>query len=84
LKGCYNISEETVDQLILLNPNIHVENFLKSSAPPDFIESVRNYLIQSNIDNKQFLDQHLQRLLDLNMRVRLTVWSGLSRAKHGY
>ena len=52
LERCYNISEEAIDQLISLNPNIHVKNFLKSLTPPDFIESVRNYLIQPNITNK--------------------------------
>ncbi|GET50624.1 hypothetical protein GLOIN_2v1774035 [Rhizophagus irregularis DAOM 181602=DAOM 197198] len=67
LEGCYNISEEAIDQLISLNPNIHVENFLESSAPPDFIESVRNYLIQPNVANKRFLAQHLQQFLDLNI-----------------
>ena len=34
MEGCYNISEEAIDQLISLNPNIYVENFLESSAPP--------------------------------------------------
>ncbi|CAI2170170.1 18791_t:CDS:2 [Funneliformis geosporum] len=56
LKGCYNISEKAIDQLISLNPNIHVENFLESSAPSAFIELVRNYLIQPNVANKRFLD----------------------------
>ena len=84
LEGCYNISEEAVDQLISLNPNIYVENFLESSAPPDFIESVRNYLIQPNVDNKRFLAQHLQQLLDLNMRARLTVWSGPRCMEHDH
>ncbi|PKY54962.1 hypothetical protein RhiirA4_474097 [Rhizophagus irregularis] len=73
LEGCYNISEEAIDQLISLNPNIHVDNFLESSAPPDFIESVRNYLIQPNVANKRFLAQHLQQFLDLNMWARSTV-----------
>ncbi|UZO24964.1 uncharacterized protein OCT59_017255 [Rhizophagus irregularis] len=73
LEGCYNISEEAIDQLISLNPNIHVENFLESSAPPDFIESVRNYLIQPNVANKRFLAQHLQQFLDLNMAEGLAI-----------
>ncbi|RIA99220.1 hypothetical protein C1645_811693 [Glomus cerebriforme] len=41
LEGCYNISKEAVDKL---NPNIHVENFVKILTPPDLIGVVRNYL----------------------------------------
>jgi hypothetical protein len=58
LKRCYNISEKAIDQFISLNPNIHIKNFLEFSVPPDFIESVKNYFIQPNITNKQFLDQY--------------------------
>ncbi|RGB30534.1 hypothetical protein C1646_817871 [Rhizophagus diaphanus] len=30
LEGCANITKEAIDQLILLNPNIHVEDFMNS------------------------------------------------------
>ncbi|GET63771.1 hypothetical protein GLOIN_2v1786061 [Rhizophagus irregularis DAOM 181602=DAOM 197198] len=33
LEGCNNISKEAIDQLILLNPNIHVENFVPIQVP---------------------------------------------------
>ena len=33
LKGCSNISKEAVDQLVSLNPNIHVENFMLIRIP---------------------------------------------------
>ena len=29
LEGCSNISKEAVDQLVSVNPNIHVENFVR-------------------------------------------------------
>ncbi|RGB24049.1 hypothetical protein C1646_773623 [Rhizophagus diaphanus] len=34
LEGCSNISKEAVDQLVSLNPNIHVENFVLIRVPP--------------------------------------------------
>ncbi|GBB85889.1 hypothetical protein RclHR1_12330010 [Rhizophagus clarus] len=33
LEGCSNISKEAVDQLVSLNPNIHVENFMPIRVP---------------------------------------------------
>jgi len=33
LEGCNNISKEAVDQLVSLNPNIHVENFVPIRVP---------------------------------------------------
>ncbi|PKY58651.1 RNI-like protein [Rhizophagus irregularis] len=33
LEGCNNISKEAVDQLVSLNPNIHVENFVPIQVP---------------------------------------------------
>src|SRR5581483_6372129 len=33
LEGCNNISKEAIDQLVLLNPNIHVENFIPIRIP---------------------------------------------------
>ena len=75
LKGCYNISKKAVDQLILLNQNIHVENFMKTLTPPDLIGMVRNHLTQNNVASRQILAQNLQRLLDLNMRDNLRWYS---------
>ena len=37
LEGCGNISKEAVDQLISLNPNVHVENFV-----PNWVHSLNN------------------------------------------
>ena len=34
LEGCSNISKEAVDQLVSLNPNIHIENFVLIRIPP--------------------------------------------------
>ena len=56
LKGCYKISKEAVDKL---NPNIHVENFVKTLTPPDLIEVIRNHLTQNNIASRQILAQSL-------------------------
>ena len=36
LKGCENISKEAIDQLVSLNPNIHVENFVGNITTPDW------------------------------------------------
>ena len=36
LKEYDNISKETVDQLISLNPNIHVKNFVCTIIPASF------------------------------------------------
>jgi len=54
LERCYKISKEVVNKL---NPNIHVENFVKILTPPDLIRVINN----------QILAQDLQNLLDLNM-----------------
>ena len=56
LKGCYKISKEAVDKL---NPNIHVENFVKTLMPPDLIGVIRNHLTQNNIASRQILAQSL-------------------------
>ena len=57
LKGCYKISKEAIDQLISLNQNIHVKNFVETlhsafrPAPP-FINPLRAYHIyQHNIQD---------------------------------
>ncbi|PKY57422.1 hypothetical protein RhiirA4_478478 [Rhizophagus irregularis] len=33
LRGCYKVSKESIDQLVSLNPNIHVENFMPIRVP---------------------------------------------------
>src|SRR5581483_4494811 len=38
LRGCYIISKEAVDQLVSLNPNINIENFVNTITPLGFIE----------------------------------------------
>ena len=58
LRGCYKISKEAIDQLVTLNPNINIENFVETLTPPDLIR----------ILNNQILAQGLQSLLDLSMR----------------
>ncbi|RIA79207.1 hypothetical protein C1645_841263 [Glomus cerebriforme] len=68
LEGCNNISKEAVDQLVSLNLNIHVDNFVEIITPPDLIGMVRNHLTQNNVASRQILAQSLQRILDLNMR----------------
>ena len=61
LKGCYSsISKEAVDQLVSLNPNIHVDNFADSITPLDLIGMVRNHLTQNNVASRQILAQNLQ------------------------
>ena len=68
LKGCYSISKEAVDQLVSLNPNIHIKNFVDTLSPPDLIGVVINHLTQNNIASRQTL---AQRILDLSMRDNL-------------
>jgi hypothetical protein len=34
LEGCYKINKEAIDQLISLNPNIHIKNFVNTLSPP--------------------------------------------------
>ena len=58
------ILAKAVDQLVSLNPNIHVENFMETLMPSDFIGVVSNYLTQNNVANRQILTQ---RLLDLSI-----------------
>ena len=36
LEGCDNVSKEAIDQLVLLKPNIHVENFVNTVMPAPF------------------------------------------------
>ncbi|CAI2191193.1 14601_t:CDS:1, partial [Funneliformis geosporum] len=65
LKGCENISKEAIDQLVSLNPNIHVENFVGTIITPDLIRLVINHLTQNNVASRQTLAQNF---LDLSMR----------------
>ncbi|CAG8784141.1 1903_t:CDS:1, partial [Acaulospora morrowiae] len=71
LRGCYKVSKEAVDQLISLNPNIYVENFVCTITPPNLIGAVRNYLIQPNVANNRILARRLQRL---NLRLYSDPW----------
>ena len=64
MRGCYIISKEAVDQIISLNPNINIVNFVDTITPSDFIRVVSNYLTQNNVANRQILTQ---RLLDLSI-----------------
>ncbi|CAI2194109.1 17849_t:CDS:1, partial [Funneliformis geosporum] len=61
LKGCENISKEAIDQLISLNSNIHVKNFVDTIITSDLIEILNNLLSQyfntSIAINRQFLIQ---------------------------
>ncbi|CAI2198550.1 9456_t:CDS:1, partial [Funneliformis geosporum] len=72
LRGCYIvgyptyiISKEAIDQLVSLNPNIHVDNFVETLTPPDLIGVVINHLTQNNVASRQTLAQGLQNLFDL-------------------
>ena len=68
LEGCNNISKEAVDQLVSLNPNINIVNFVDTITPPGLIGVVRYHLTQNNVTSGQILAQSLQSLLDLSMR----------------
>ena len=78
LRGCYKISKEAVDQLVSLNPNINIENFVDTITPPDFISAFRDYLVplrplvQHNVANNQYSAQNL---LSLCMRDSLQWYS---------
>jgi hypothetical protein len=86
LRGCYIvgyptyiISKEAIDQLVSLNPNIHIKNFVDTLSPPDLIEVVINHLTRNNIASRQTL---AQRILDLSMQDNLQWYSdpGLARS----
>ncbi len=55
LEGCNNISKEAVDQLVSLNPNIHIENYVNTLSPPDFVTVFSDYLRQANVASRQTL-----------------------------
>jgi hypothetical protein len=66
LRGCYIvgyptyiISKEAIDQLVSLNPNIHIKNFVDTLSPPDLIGVVINHLTQNNVASRQILAQNL-------------------------
>ena len=44
LKGCENISKEAIDQLVSLNPNVHVKNFMSTITTPDLIGAISDLL----------------------------------------
>ncbi|CAI2191470.1 4101_t:CDS:2, partial [Funneliformis geosporum] len=71
LRGYYIISKEAVDQVVSLNPNINIVNFVDTITPSDLIGVVINYLTQNNVASRQILAQSL---LDLSMRDNLQ-WS---------
>jgi hypothetical protein len=63
LKGCENISKEAIDQLVLLNPNIHVENFVGTITTPDLIRAISDLLSRySNTSIAQSSDHQLRRI----------------------
>ncbi|RIB00681.1 hypothetical protein C2G38_2301332 [Gigaspora rosea] len=89
LRGCYIvgyptyiISKEAIDQLVSLNPNIHIKNFVNNLSPPELIGAVINHLTQNNVVSRRTLAQDLQSLLDLSMRDNLQWYSdpGLTRS----
>jgi F-box-like/Leucine Rich repeat/Leucine Rich Repeat len=50
LEGCNNISKEAVDQLVSLNPNIHVENFVPIRVPSlDVIRGVWGHMMHQEM-----------------------------------
>jgi hypothetical protein len=56
LRGCENISKEAVDQLVSLNPDIRVENFVDSMDNPAVIERViellsRGHTVATRVDS---------------------------------
>ena len=77
LEGCANITKEAIDQLVSLNPKIHIKNFVDTLSPPDLIGVVINHLTQNNIASRQILAQSLQNLLDLS-----TQSSGYQKPSH--
>ncbi|CAI2183277.1 9185_t:CDS:2 [Funneliformis geosporum] len=64
---CFKISKEAVDQVISLNPNINIVNFMDTIMPPDLIGVVINYLTQNNVASRQILAQSLLDLKDLEL-----------------
>ena len=84
LEGCNNISKEAVDQLVSLNQNIHVENFVPIQVPSlDVIhELVRRLEIPhdaprdvASLDNF-IIDELSRRLSERCIIARLSLWSG--------
>ncbi|PKC55355.1 RNI-like protein [Rhizophagus irregularis] len=67
LRGCYIIRKEAIDQLVSLNPNIHIENYVDTLSPPDFVTVFSDYLRQANVASRQTLGRGLQCLLDLSI-----------------
>src|SRR5581483_3866022 len=83
LRGCYKISKEAIDQLVSLNPDIHVETTTMimgiADNPNDFIIAFTDYFRQANFANRHIFARGL---LDLSMRDN-SQWysdSGLARS----
>ena len=74
MEGCNNISKEAADQVISVNPNINIVNFVDTITPPDLIGVVINHLTQNNITSRQILAQSL---LDLSMREHAVVFRSM-------
>ena len=48
LKGC-DVSKEAIGQLVLLNPNFHVENFVYTITPPSLCEYSEMYVVSRRL-----------------------------------
>ena len=57
LEGCNNISKEAVDQLVSLNPNIRVENFVETLTASDFISAFSDFFGQYANNQNSVLSQ---------------------------
>src|SRR6266498_2618905 len=57
LKGCYNISIEAVNQLVSLNSNIHIDNFVDTIILSDFISIFSDFLSQYTNNQNSVLSQ---------------------------
>ncbi|RGB32312.1 hypothetical protein C1646_763073 [Rhizophagus diaphanus] len=84
LEGCNNISKEAVDQLVSLNPNIHVENFMSIQVPSlDVIRKLARSLgiphdtlrDVASLDNF-IIDELSRRLSERYILVRTSPWCG--------
>ncbi|PKK60669.1 hypothetical protein RhiirC2_792992 [Rhizophagus irregularis] len=48
LEGC-NVSKEAIGQLVLLNPNFHVKNFMCTITPPSLCEYPGMYVVSRKL-----------------------------------
>ena len=49
LEGCDNVSKEAIGQLVSLNPNFHVENFMCTITPPSLCEYPGMYVVSRRL-----------------------------------